>query len=263
MGATQTSKNTAATDPAEERMLRKSRSILIGEFSDELGVRHQCRLARSRRAGEGLLYVTGPMGPPRCLGLLGGEGADLQREAQSLFADYRASEAESRRCRAVSSEEARELARSGGRRLRAVDGEPEIAAKEDQPTHFDGPGIYEWLIAARVITVGAIAPEHGEAKARRINGWKNGGNASVQLVDELLTRKGHHLGEIPTELRRSTTRPCNRGPRVSPELRKSAIRRFGAGEEARALASELGVTDHSIRNWARKATAAAATSAAA
>lgn len=243
------------TDQAEEseeaavsaELARRDKSR-IGEFVDEAGDVVRAQLARSADGEQRLLYAAKTEGPAICLGWV----ADVSavKEADAIWADYLAADPAERWARPVTLAEAEGLARRGQRPKRG--GGNGTAAKKgaEKCPRLDGPGVYEWMVDAKVVTEGQMKTQFGSSRARRLNAWRGGDAATAPVVDEMLCGKGIHLSEIPEEL--WLTGEQKRASRQAPEVREAGARRYRAGESAQALASEYGVTAHSIRNWARK-----------
>lgn len=218
----------------------------IGEFVDEAGDVVRAQLARSADGEQRLLYAAKTEGPAICLGWVG--DATAVKEADAIWADYLAADPADRWARPVTLEEAKGLARKGQRPKRGS-GSGSSPKAETSP-RLDGPGVFEWMVDAKVVTEGQMKTQFGSSRARRLNAWRGGDAATAAVVDEMLCGKGIHLSEIPDELWLSEDR--KRASRQAPEIREAGARRYRAGESAQALASEYGVTAHSIRNWARK-----------
>lgn len=67
--------------------------------------------------------------------------------------------------------------------------------------HVDGPGFVRWCEGIGVIPPeGHIHARLGETTARAVRAWREGRRVTIWAADELLTRYGYHLREIPENL---------------------------------------------------------------
>lgn len=116
---------------------------------------------------------------------------------------------------------------------------------------LDGPGVVEWLEAK------GMRPYvfwRSWADKRAWARWKQGGLASVWVLDRILTQEGLELVDVPEHLWRD---PPRRGGRKltyrhPAPLREAVLRRYSQGERICDLSRELGLSPKTIAFWTRK-----------
>ncbi len=113
---------------------------------------------------------------------------------------------------------------------------------------LDGPGLAAWL-GERIPLDGLAA--HHESMYRAILRWRNGDQACVYTVDDLLVRLGIHLSEVPEELFVSTTR--RRAYPLSEQTRTEALRLYTEGVGPGEIGRRLGIGSGTVSGWARRA----------
>lgn len=110
---------------------------------------------------------------------------------------------------------------------------------------IDGPKLVAWLKLR-----GFQARPHFVKYAHRIEHWQKGGRANVYTVDDLLTRLGYHLSELPEDF---WTAPPRYGNETSPEVQDEIARRAVEGEPVRKISAELSVGRKTVERYAKAA----------
>jgi len=126
---------------------------------------------------------------------------------------------------------------------RIIRGEDRVRNNEHE--YLDGPKLAEYIIR--------IYPTYYEqlndSQVRRINAWSNSVAASIWTADEIITRLGGHLSELPEDF---TLPPQEPQKPISAKKKAQVIERYRAGEAAAKLGREIDRSASAVVKWSRK-----------
>jgi hypothetical protein len=118
----------------------------------------------------------------------------------------------------------------------------------------DGPKLAEWLEDGRMPPPRRWTEEDSlpQNLRRRVTAWKTGEQASFGCVDKYLTFLGYHVSELPDDVW------VPKHPRVTKqghpaEVRERALTLLREDPSCRRVGRKIGVSERSVRSWARKA----------
>lgn len=112
---------------------------------------------------------------------------------------------------------------------------------------LDGPGLLGWLIARGARPT---EPMIGR-KARAVRHWREGAAVSVWIADEVLTRLGFHLSELPGDLWRDPPDAAQ----LTAEGRRKLGRLLAAGKAPAEAARAVGCSTRTAQRYATLARA--------
>ncbi len=118
---------------------------------------------------------------------------------------------------------------------------------------LNGPGLFKWLETRRRIRGTPHIPPDLRLNAsdkRRLNQWKNGGDAEVETVDKILNKLNLILQEVPVELYQNERHGGYRP--VTASVKHWAIQAYRGGMTAPEVGKTIGVYPSTVRRWANE-----------
>ena len=121
-----------------------------------------------------------------------------------------------------------------------------MATATELPEWLDGPKFAAWL-EDKGIAANDIDPGHGSAPGK----WRRGAGVSIYKADEILTRFGLHITDLPDDMYRESPKT---GPhaKYTEEEKLAIIAELDTGISKEELARQHGCCPRSILNWSRK-----------
>jgi hypothetical protein len=113
----------------------------------------------------------------------------------------------------------------------------------EQRDWLDGPKLVSWLKHNAGLTSPKAQLGKREYLIRR---WRDGGKASVWLVDSVLVELGVCMGELPDEV---WTSPPSRGTPIAQEFVVEIRRRLAVAESVISISRALGVDPKTVRRY--------------